>query len=73
LKKDGVAGLLYNRLMSDMISKSSLPRRERFALFIKAINYFLENKELKQLKFSSEEQNPVIRTKRVYEFENSML
>jgi len=60
LKKEAVPGLLYNKLMSEAISKRKLPKAERRALFIKAINYFLQGKELKILRLNADEEMPSI-------------
>lgn len=56
----GVCGLLKTKLLQNLVSKKKITGLEKTALIIKAFKYFIENKEVKLLRFSVEESFPTI-------------
>ncbi len=56
----GVCGLLKTKLLQNLVSKKKITGSEKTALIIKAFKYFIENKEVKLLRFSVEESFPTI-------------
>lgn len=58
--KDGVCGLLFNKLMNEQISKRVLRAGEKQALIIKTFIYYVTGKDVKLLKYSIDETFPTI-------------
>lgn len=58
----GVCGLLYNRLLDDVISKKKLIRVEKTAIIIKAFKFYLSGNPIKLLKFAVDEPFPTLTT-----------
>lgn len=58
--QSGVCGLLYSRLMKNKISKSKLTTMEKNALILKAFIHFVNEADIKVLRWSYEESFPQI-------------
>jgi hypothetical protein len=58
--KEGVCGLLFNKLMNEQISKRVMRSGEKQALIIKTFIYHAINKDVKLLKYSVDETFPTI-------------
>jgi hypothetical protein len=56
----GVAGVLKNRLLDDLVSRKKISSMEKNALIIKSFKYYTEGKEIKTLRFYSKEEYPSI-------------
>lgn len=54
----GVCALLHGKLVDNVISKRKMSRVEKSAIVIKAFIYFINGKEIKQLKFQKDEKFP---------------
>jgi Ca2+-binding EF-hand superfamily protein len=55
LQKEGVAGLLFEKLLNDKVSKKSMLDSEKQKLIVKAFVYFAKNKTLNLLKVARDE------------------
>ena len=58
--KEGICGLLFEKLMAEIVSKRVLRGGDKTALIIKAFIYHATGKGIKQLRFSKEEKFPTI-------------
>ena len=60
INREGVCELLYNRLLTNIISNRKINASDKYALIIKAFNFFVNKKQVKVLKFQPDEQFPKI-------------
>ena len=56
----GVCGMLFNKLMNDVTAKRKMSSSEKSAIIIKSFNIYSQNRTVKILKISIDEQFPIL-------------